>query len=1119
MGTEIQEKFKRFILDDIFWFNKSELNFGIYKIFRQKEQVIKDKLDEIVTNIENELSSSNDKAISELKNEIIEYIPPKKVKNISLDTLEDIEQAIQEYGNGDTDKLLAQLNTLKSQDNYNSTKVYEYLYQFFHLYYEKGDFGYTPRSFRSYTVPYRYEEYLLEDQERCSSESSHTMEYKGEETLFTWKTKESYYIKSNKFLNSVSLNLEYNDKTYTIHTNILAKDEDIKDDKKVKQYRLVSIKKEKNTLTLNFHISDHATPKHTLYLMLLSVMENNISEFHYDAVFKDKRLKEYCEHLPFEDKKITASLLDATQQEVLLSFRELIQDDKRACYTLDIKYDQDGNVKSMTNIFKSELSGEEDKTQLKSKISKLMLEKKKYASTVYTKASAKEFLGLEKKAKFEFEDKKDLEALYKKDKELNFFYRLDRGINMFYAGVDSDYFIHKNLKRFLTVELDKFIKNYIFADTDALLLMDESAKRVATFARVFKSQAKVFIDLLSSIEEFQKYLWEKRKMIKRSHYVISSNKIKDGSILEEVLKNRDQLDEWERLGITKPNEKPNIIELQTYSYPIDTKHFTQKSQEFTYKVLSLFENIEEELSGLLIKSENYQALRFLEPKYTTKKGEGKIKCVYIDPPYNTGNDGFVYKDNFKTASWLSMMSDRLKVAKTLMRDDGVIFDNIGKDERNHLELIHKIIFNEDNFIDMLPREQKSGSDQGNYFAPQLDYIIASAKNKEKLQKFQTLNYNEKTEKSLYQSSLDPLRGCKNQRYWIKCPDGSFIIPIGENYPSKIKDGSYIEPKNESDKVWRWSYTSYLKQKDRLVFKETSKSPLVNENFEQSKWNVYVKVDKDTENMMLPRDYIFSIKDKKCKNILNMTNSSGSKILSDMNISFDNPKPTTLIEYLISLSTFYNYSNINILDFFAGSGTTPHAVINLNREDGGKRKFIAVEMNDYFETIILPRIKKVSFASSWKDGKPQNKDGYSGIFQYIELEQYDDIIDNLQVEDNENIDYNSVDVSYIYEPDKNQINFRMENELKDPLNPNNRFDIFTSLLFHEALELINIKLEDDVLVATVKDKYKNICAVVLSNHTQKAKEQIKTLNDDFYKVYSNIFTTESEHIIAETFKGK
>ncbi|MBA1438307.1 MAG: site-specific DNA-methyltransferase [Epsilonproteobacteria bacterium] len=1082
---DFQQQFKEFILNDIFWFNKSELNFGIYKIFRQKEEFIKEKLEAIVQNIEKELSSDQEEKFNELKNEILEYIPPKKAKDIVIENTEKLKELIEQYGNGDIDELMQKLKAITSEEKYDSTKVYEYLYQFFNLYYEKGDFGYTPRSFRIYSIPYVYEEYLNTPESKNTCEVSHSVDYKGEETLFTWKTKDSYYIKSNKFLNSVTLNLEYKNKNYTINTNIIEKDEDIKDDKKVKQYRLVSIKKEDNVITLSFNISDYATPKHTIYLAMLSVIEEGIEALDYNAIYADKKIREYFESVPFENKNIQTSLMDKNQQKLLSKFRELIEDETFVKYL----FSKD------KNIFKSELSGEEDKTQLKSKVSKLMIGKKDYVSKIYTKTTAKELLGLGKKAKFDLEDKVDYEKLYEKDGLLNFFYRLDRGINLFYAGVDSDYFIHKNLKRFLSVELDKFIKNYIFADTDAILRMNESAQRTATFARVFKNQANIFIELLSSIEEFQKYIWEKRKMVKSSNYIISSNKIEDANLLELVLKNRDQLDEWENLGITKPNIKPKIEELQKNSYPVDTKYF---DDTFKYQVLSQFEDIEKEISGLLIKSENYQALKFLEPKYTDKKGDGKIKCVYIDPPYNTGNDGFVYKDNFKSASWLSMMNDRLEVAKRLMREDGVIFTSIDDKEINDLNILNKYFF--DKTFNYIRKRNRKAARLNKFIANDMEYVIASIKKQDAIKGFIGSESTENTRPVIN------LQNSISQRVLKK---GSEVRSLKEGV---LKKGIY--------KVKSFEFK--ILDDIQIVNYKTLNNTTLEANFRVSQDYFDKKLVYITKNNGLRRHVLEDeLKEKTPNAILDLNiakNEDAEDYLKNLfNESiFTNPKPQELISYLISFQETNGEMSI-ILDFFGGSGTTADAVIKMNQKEDIQRKFILVEMNDYFDSIVLPRVKKVNFSSEWKDGKAQNKDGYSGIFQYIELEQYDDIIDNLEVIDND--DYSKVSFGYIYEPDKNQINFRMENELKNPLDENNRFDIFSSLIFHEGLELRTINLNEDILEAEVIDKYEKECLVLLGSNKEKIEVKVKTLKDNYAKIYTNLNIPQTEQILAETFKGK
>ncbi len=1193
----IQEKFRYFILNDIFWFNKSELNFGIYKIFRQKEDFITQNLDTLISNIEKELTSSTEDGLENLTTKVKEYIPPKKLKDLSLDSLDEIEEAIVQYGNGDKESLLSELKACRNEDTYDSTKVYEYLYQFFNLYYEKGDFGFTPRSFKTYTIPYTQEEYLEKTKENIANEISQDIDYKGEETLFSWKTKGSYYIKSNKFLNSVSLDLRYNSQDYTINTNIIEKDEDIKDDKKVKQYRLVSIKKEGSVLTLNFNISDYATPKYSIYLLMLSVIKSDIDLLDYNTIFKDKKLKSYFEELSFEDSNIQTSLLDENQSRVQQEFKLLLDDENL------FKYIFSKSKSKLSSHFKYELSGEEDKTQLKSKVSKLMLTKKDYASKAYGKTSAKEFLNI---AKFEFEDKKQLDNLFEKDELLNFFYRLDRGVNLFYAGVDSDYFIHKNLKRFLSVELDKFIKNYIFADTDAILLMDESAKKIATFARVFKNQAKIFIDLLSSIEEFQKYLWEKRKMVKSSHYVISSNKIENVSLLEEVLKVSKQITEWEDLGIIKKLQKLKISELQTKSYPIDTKHF---SLEFKYKILSQFENIEEELSGVLIKSENFQALRFLEEKYTDKKGDGKIKCVYIDPPYNTGNDGFVYKDSFKSASWLSMMSDRLEVAKKLMREDGVIFSSIDENEVTNLNMLQNSIFGKKDFISNVTiLSNKGGQDYLKLSKVHENLLVYGKSSFTKLNDLPKENLKLNFEDTYGKYQLRELRNRNPKFHKENRANLYFPIYVNENKCDKynfcdisfIKYSDYkievypLNSKGESS-VWRWGKDKILDENYNLSAKKKK----------DGNWNINEKYRKITE------------KAKSVWDESQVSTESGTKAVRHLfgQDIFSHPKPPKLIEKVCLLSL----NNQTMLDYFAGSGTSFNSLININalkylyddlneiislfnaqrekkkisigllklieridpildnfnnlsfeynsinllielinqvileddfakktlnlalnlddyvnyflnnlislqsdflinsNNDYLKNKYIGIEFGNYFDKTTLARIKKITYSLNWIDSIPQNYYGYSTIFQYIELEQYDDIIDNLEVV--KGVDYSKIDFGYIYEPDKNQINFRMEKELNNPLLNEAKFDIFSSLLFHEGLKLIKLSFKDDTLFATCRDKYDQECAVVLSNDKQKAKDKIAFLKDQYSKIYTNVLTHNSEHIIAETFKGR
>ena len=376
---------------------------------------------------------------------------------------------------------------------------------------------------------------------------------------------------------------------------------------------------------------------------------------------------------------------------------------------------------------------------------------------------------------------------------------------------------------------------------------------------------------------------------------------------------------------------------------------------------------------IIIEGDNLEALSSLA--YTHA---GKIDVIYIDPPYNTGNKDFIYndsyvdfEDSYRHSKWLSFMSKRLRIAKKLLTENGVIFINIGSDEVAQLVLLCNDVFGENNQVAIISRVQKKGNGKGTHFSPAIDYILTFAKNKNLLGKFHSANtakfphieisgprkgeYYEDT-KSLFQGSLDSR---PNQRYYIQCPDGSFIIPPGNTFPDDIFDGSFIVPKDNDDKCWRWSWDSYLRQKDLLVFKKVKKPSLVNEFGEPSHWNVYTKrYQTDAEEKgKIPPNYIDDC-----------INSLGTSTLSDLGIDFSFSKPCELISKLIGYSN--KEDNIYVLDFFAGSGTTLHAVMQLNAEDGGKRTCILCTNNEngICENVTYERNKRVINGYSKPNGE-------------------------------------------------------------------------------------------------------------------------------------------------------
>lgn len=380
-----------------------------------------------------------------------------------------------------------------------------------------------------------------------------------------------------------------------------------------------------------------------------------------------------------------------------------------------------------------------------------------------------------------------------------------------------------------------------------------------------------------------------------------------------------------------------------------TKHFELSKEQSKHP---------EYTKNIHIEGDNIDGLKLLLPEY-----ENKIKMIYIDPPYNTGNS-FVYNDDFKLRTetrkskntpnkecsrryhinWLNMIYPRLILAQKLLKEEGVIFISIDDNEVFNLKKICDEIFREENFISCCTRIAKRTSNKGTFFKSTKDYILVYGKNINSLEKFKVkpeINPNDyiyedergkykRNGASLYQPSLEPR---VNQRYYIECPDGTLVIPPGNVFPDETKDGAFVKPVSNEDKCWRWSYETYLKKKDMLMFTKARKNcPLIDSNGEKAQWNVYDKIyyDDRKDEPMLPEDVIYDY-----------PNSKGTKELLELGISFSFAKPSELIKYLMKIIDFKN--DDIVLDFFSGSGTTAHACMQLNSEDNGIRRFIMIQI--------------------------------------------------------------------------------------------------------------------------------------------------------------------------------
>jgi len=236
-------------------------------------------------------------------------------------------------------------------------------------------------------------------------------------------------------------------------------------------------------------------------------------------------------------------------------------------------------------------------------------------------------------------------------------------LNRFTAKNTKDYFIHKNLKKFLSQQLDYFIKSEVL-DIETLEKEKFLDKHI-TRAKVVREIGEDIIDFLSQIEDFQKKLWEKKKFVLKTEYVITTDRIPE-EFYEEIWKNEEQRKEWEELGFEIPKTKE---ELKNKKLPIDTKYFNQEFKEKLLEKLTENADLDDLLDGLLIKSENWQALNLLLGKY-----KEKVQTIYIDPPFNKEQDAdYLYNVKYKDSTWASMLENRLRLARDLLNDRGSIF--------------------------------------------------------------------------------------------------------------------------------------------------------------------------------------------------------------------------------------------------------------------------------------------------------------------------------------------------------------------------------------------------------------------------------------------------------------
>ncbi len=502
----------------------------------------------------------------------------------------------------------------------------------------------------------------------------------------------------------------------------------------------------------------------------------------------------------------------------------------------------------------------------------------------------------------------------------------------------SDYFVHPHLGAFLRGELDYYLKD-VFFDLSGLTSAEQLARRYEQYTAL-RDIGHEIIGLLERIEQVQARLFEKRKFVLATDWLIPLRQIatEHHPRLLELAAQRQpdqpetQAEAWQRLFAVQVDAS-NIAQQPTLV--VNSRYFPA---DFTALLLAGYDDLDAATDGLLIHAENYAALQTLSAGMA-----GKVKVIYIDPPYNTGNDDFIYKDDFdRHSTWLTMMEERLLLARDLLTDDGVIFVSIDDNEQSRLKELMDLVFGVENFVGSIVWKKKTNGNNMGYIPPVHEVILAYARVAEQCKLYDLALSEEYIARSYSNPDNDP-RGV-----WTTTDLSA--NHVGPYFPIK-------NPKTEVDyyppngRYWVFSKEEVDRrvQDGRIIFGRRGVTAPVQKKFKNE-----AVLSVRAESWWDSETFYNEVGTEEIKHLLEAK-------------AFDNPKSSKLIGQLLRISSVDRDS---ALDFFAGSGTTGHAVINLNREDGGQRRFVLVEQGRHFETVLLPRIQKVMYSPAWKDGQPQ-----------------------------------------------------------------------------------------------------------------------------------------------------
>lgn len=641
--------------------------------------------------------------------------------------------------------------------------------------------------------------------------------------------------------------------------------------------------------------------------------------------------------------------------------------------------------------------------------------------------------------------------------------RLQGHLNRYTARHTFDYFIHKDLGGFLRRELDFYIKNEVMHLDD---VESETAPRVEQYLskiKVIRRIAHKLIDFLAQLEDFQKKLWLKKKFVVETNYCITLDRIPE-EFYPEVAANEAQREEWVRLfaidEIAASPEKPgftNPLSVEFLKYHryllVDTALFNEK---FKTKLASSIADFDQSVDDVLVHSDNLQALRLLQPHYREQ-----VKCIYIDPPYNTASSSIPYKNNYKHSSFATLMHGRIEALHYLLRRDGAIFVSIDKTERTVLQHVLDEVFGSDNRVEELIWSMNTNNSQAPNYSTNHEYVLAYAKNRPLVEQDKKMF---REPKPGYEEVME-LVGRLNPAFPTVAEIESQIRTLYERHKLEYREqveGAGLEWEEEKGNdpwkgIFNYNHAEYRDSEGKLVeeadpktiggatiwvWRESDASMPVGKQADSTRdpnhpnWRFYRplhpvtgkscphpksgwkfayesgEVSPDRRSFLsLEKDgrIVWGTDESKVPQLKRMLHEVETNVAKSVFVDYsDGEKQTSAMfgrsgvflapKHADFVSRFIMHAGSQhgvVFDCFGGSGSTAHAVIKLNREDHGKRKSITVEVGEYFDTVLKPRILKSIYSRDWRAGKPLSRDGLSRCVKVLRLESYEDALNNLE----------------------------------------------------------------------------------------------------------------------------